>query len=85
MTLTSNDIFNQQRFHPKKSHVGQSKKSVFVVKASPAEGRRRFHRNTAYAHLSGFNRPSHEGLLKVERREFRVFRGSGVLDESVIG
>ena len=28
------------------------------VKASPAEGRRRFHTNTAYARLSGFNRPS---------------------------
>ena len=57
------------------------------VKASPAEGRRRLHTNTAYARLSGFNRlsceaspakgrpkagdASPEGLLKVERREFR--------------
>ena len=53
------------------------------VKASPAEGRRRFHRNTAYARLLGSaglhvqHRPPkggdapHEGLLKVERREFR--------------
>ena len=30
----------------------------FCVKASQAGGRRRLHRNTAYAHLSGFNRPS---------------------------
>ena len=51
------------------------------VKASPAEGRRRLHTNTA--RLLGFNRPScgaspafgdapHEGLLKVEKRGFRV-------------
>ena len=46
------------------------------VKASPAEGRRRLHTNTAYVRLSGFNGPyvehrrpkagdaPHEGLLK---------------------
>ena len=44
------------------------------VKASPAEGRRRLHTNTAYVRLWGFNGPScgaspagdapHEGLLK---------------------
>ena len=54
------------------------------VKASPAEGRRRLHTNTAYARVLGsaalhveYRRPKagdapHEGLLKVERREFRV-------------
>ena len=31
--------------------AGQTKKSVFLVKTSPAEGRRRFHRNTADALL----------------------------------
>ena len=31
--------------------------SVFFEKASPAEGRRRLHKNTAYAHLWGFSRP----------------------------
>ena len=48
---------------PKKTEIG--KKTIGVgaisvvrvcVKASPAEGQRRFHRNTAYARLSGFNR-----------------------------
>ena len=46
-------------------------KNIFVrvcVKAASAEGRRRLHTNTAYARLSGFNRPS-----KVERREFRFW------------
>ena len=31
--------------------------SVFFEKASPAEGRRRLHKNTACAHLWGFSRP----------------------------
>ena len=33
---------------------GKNKKVRISVEASPAEGRRRFHRNTAYARLSGF-------------------------------
>ena len=53
--------------------------SVFFEKASPAEGRRRLHKNTAYAHLWGFSRPfcehcrpqagnvQQKGRLKVQR------------------
>ena len=40
-------------------HAWGAKNKVRIsVRASPAEGRRRFHSNTAYARLSGFNRPS---------------------------
>ena len=62
-----------------KTRLGAKNNIVRIsVKASPA-GLRRFHRNTAYARLMGFNRPScghrllkagdvpHEGLLKVKR------------------
>ena len=35
----------------------KTKKSVIFEKASPAEGQRRLHKNTAYAHLWGFSRP----------------------------
>ena len=68
---------NVKKRRDKETHrVGQSKKSVFV-KASPAEGRR-LHTNTAFARLSGFNRPSCGA--SVERREFRClgFRCLGV-------
>ena len=107
MTLSSNfDTFIQTQFHPMNIYPKTVSSQKFTcgtinivrvfVKASPAEGRRRFHTNTAYARLLGFNRPSCGGLLKVERREFRclgfrvqalgfMFRMKMVLDESVIG
>ena len=66
MTFSTNNGFIQKNIT-----CGTIKKVCVCVKASPAEGRRRLHTNTAYARLLGFNRPSHEGLLKVERRVFR--------------
>ena len=61
----------------KKKRKGGTVNIVRVsVKASPAEGRRRLHTNTAHARLSGFHvehrrrkagDAPHEGLLKVER------------------
>ena len=42
----------------KKTVLGGAINIVRVCVASPAEGQRRFHRNTAYCRLSGFNRPS---------------------------
>ena len=67
--------------------LGQALFSQAYPQYSPCLCGRRLHTNMAYARLSGFNRPSggastaegrpkvgdapHEGLLKVERREFR--------------
>ena len=82
MTFSSNDIFN---FHPKKITCGAIKKVRVSVKASPAEGRRRFpsHKHglcpafrVQQAFMWSNRRPkagdaSPEGLLKVERRVFR--------------
>ena len=64
----------KQKKEEKKKRKGGSINVVRVsVKATPAEGRRRFHTNTAYVRFSGFNEPScgaspagnapHEGLL----------------------
>ena len=52
---------------------GKNKKVSVFKKASPAEGRRRLHKNTAYAHLWGFSR-------KVQRG-FRVLGVLGVFLE----
>ena len=55
--------------------IGVANKNIvrISVKASPAEGRRRFHRNTAYARLSGFNRPS-RGASPTEGRRCSTWR-----------
>ena len=49
----------QLNFPNVKNDVGQNNivREKNFVKESPAEGRRRLHKNTAYAHLWGFNRP----------------------------
>ena len=63
---------------PTPARRAKTKKSVFCVKASRAEGPRRLHTNTVYARLWGFSRPSNqtslaagdvwlEGRLKVQR------------------
>ena len=77
MTLSSNDIFTQKRFHPKKSRVGAIKKVRVCVKASPAEGRRRLHTNTAYARLSSVEGRK-AGGLGFRSLGFRGFGGQGV-------
>ena len=41
----------QMTFPNVKNDAGQKQKVSVFVKASPAEGRRRLHKNTAYAHL----------------------------------
>ena len=63
--FSSETIFIRNHFHQKpfssekmKRKGGTVKKVSVCVKASPAEGRRRLHTNTAYARFSGFNRPS---------------------------
>ena len=57
-------ISSKTNFIPKtilmRTTANKSKNNIVrvCVKATPAEGRRRLHTNTAYARLSGFNRPS---------------------------
>ena len=73
MNFSSHDIFIQWHFHLmtfstndgflQNITCGTINIVRVCVKASQAEGRRRLHTNTAYARLSGFNRPSPEGLL----------------------
>ena len=87
-TLSSKNIFITDQIElDRTKHDSNGKNNIvhISVKASPTEGRGRLHRNTAYAHLSGLNRPSRgaslakgrrcsaplRGLLKVERRGFR--------------
>ena len=59
-TIFIRNHFHQKPFSPeKRKRKGGTVNIVRVcVKASPAEGRRRLHTNTAYARLSGFNKPS---------------------------
>ena len=68
-----------------KNDEGQKQKSSVFVKASPAEGPRRLHRNTANAHLWGFTRPfprkdsqekKQERKLCREMKKKREFLGS---------
>ena len=77
----------QSQLHPMNIRRGRlfhrmtfSSENCFVQKIHMWE--RHFHRKTAYTRISGFNPlscgaspdASHEGLLKIERREFRCLR-----------
>ena len=55
-SISSNDTFNQHWFHPKKITCGTINMVRVCVKASPAEGWRHFHTNTAYVHFWGLSR-----------------------------
>ena len=80
LTISSNEFLIRWHFHPmtfstnngfiQKITCGTINTVRVCVKASPAEGRRRLHTNTAYARLSGFNRPSSEASPAFGRRCF---------------
>ena len=82
-TWPSSDFFGPNAVLAKGGHA-ENNIVRNSVKASPAEGWRRFHRNTAYARLFGFQQafmPAEgRGLLKVQR-----FRCSGKLVFDEIG